>query len=149
MPLYGALWRALLGTCDLSVHLTGDTGMGKSELAALVQQHWGKAMNAKSLPASWTSTANALEVLAFQAKDAILVIDDFCPRGSPAEVSQLHGKADRVLRAQGNRSARQRLDRTGRDRPAKPPRGLIVSTGEDIPQGQSLRARICILEVDP
>jgi hypothetical protein len=149
IPLYGAIWRALLGTCDLSVHLTGRSGLGKSVLAALVQQHWGASMDAKQLPMSWTSTANALETLAFQAKDAILTVDDFCPRGSPAEVAQLHAKADRLFRAQGNRSARQRLDRTGRDRPAKPPRGLVVSTGEDIPQGQSLRARMCLLEVTP
>jgi hypothetical protein len=31
------------------------------------------------LPAAWSSTGNALEVLAFHAKDALLVIDDFAP----------------------------------------------------------------------
>ena len=34
-------------------------------------------------------------------------------------------------------------------RPAKPPRGLILSTGEDIPRGQSLRARGLFLELGP
>src|SRR5262249_28067882 len=34
-------------------------------------------------------------------------------------------------------------------RPAKPPRGLILSTGEDSPRGQSLRARIYLLEISP
>src|SRR5256886_12823777 len=34
-------------------------------------------------------------------------------------------------------------------RPPRPPRGLILSTGEDVPRGQSLRARIFALEVSP
>ena len=34
-------------------------------------------------------------------------------------------------------------------RPAKPPRGLILSTGEDTPRGQSLRARLLALEIGP
>jgi hypothetical protein len=34
-------------------------------------------------------------------------------------------------------------------RPAKPPRGLILSTGEDVPRGQSLRARLFTLELAP
>lgn len=34
-------------------------------------------------------------------------------------------------------------------RPPKPPRGLILATGEDIPKGQSLQARLIILEMSP
>jgi hypothetical protein len=34
-------------------------------------------------------------------------------------------------------------------RPAKPPRGIILSTGEDVPRGQSLRARLMVVEVAP
>jgi hypothetical protein len=34
-------------------------------------------------------------------------------------------------------------------RPPKPPRGLILSTGEDVPRGQSLRARMLVVEVAP
>src|SRR5262245_41408783 len=34
-------------------------------------------------------------------------------------------------------------------RPARPPRGLILSTGEDVPPGQSLRGRLLVLEVSP
>jgi hypothetical protein len=40
-----------------------------------------------------------------------------------------------------------RMRPDGSLRPAKPPRGLILSTGEDIPRGQSLRARIFSVEV--
>ena len=34
-------------------------------------------------------------------------------------------------------------------RPNKPPRGLILSTGEDIPKGHSIKARALILELEP
>ena len=34
-------------------------------------------------------------------------------------------------------------------RPEKPPRAFIVSTGEDVPRGQSLRARMFVLELGP
>lgn len=147
LSLYSALWRAPLGSGAPSVHLVGATGAGKTELAALVQQHFGAAMHAKALPASWASTGNALESVAFQAKDAVLVIDDFCPTGAPADIQRYHKEGERVFRAQGNHSGRQRLRPDGTLRSAKPPRGLILSTGEDIPQGHSLRARLLILEV--
>lgn len=147
LPLYSALWRAPLGRTEMSLHVAGPTGAGKTELAALIQQHFGAAMHAKALPASWSSTGNALESVAFQAKDAVLVIDDFCPTGSQADIQRAHKEGDRVLRAQGNRSGRQRLRPDGTLRPAKAPRGLLLSTGEDIPRGHSLRARLLIVEV--
>jgi hypothetical protein len=37
----------------------------------------------------------------------------------------------------------------GSSRPTYYPRGLIISTGEDIPSGQSLRARLLVLELIP
>jgi hypothetical protein len=140
-PLLGAVYRSILGGADCSVALIGTTGRGKSELAALTQQHFGTAMDRLGLPGNWSSTANALEALAFLAKDALLVIDDFKPGGSRSEIDQLHAKADRVLRAQGNNSARQRCWADGTVRADRPPRGLIVMTGEDQVRGESLRAR--------
>ena len=149
IPVYATLWRAVLGNVDCSVHLVGPTGQGKSEIAALIQQHWGAAMDARHLPASWLSTGNALEGIAFQAKDAVLVVDDFCPAGVKADIARQHKEADRLLRAQGNRSGRQRMRADSTLRPSKPPRGLILSTGEDTPRGHSLRARMLILDVAP
>jgi hypothetical protein len=117
-------------------------------MAALVEQHFGPAMDARHLPANWTSTANALEAVAFAAKDALLVIDDFNPTGTAWSVSEMHGKAERVFRAQGNHSGRQRLTCEAALRAEKPPRGIILGTGEDVPRGKSLRARILILDAE-
>ena len=58
-----------------------------------------------------------------------MAVDDFAPRGSSAQQQQLHGKADRLLRAQGNRSGRGRMRPDGSLQLTKPPRGLILSTG--------------------
>jgi hypothetical protein len=146
-PLFVAIWRSCLGPSDFSLFLGGGSGIFKTELAALAQQHFGAGMGARNLPGSWTSTENALEGLAFIAKDTLLAIDDFAPHGSQVEVQRLQAKADRVLRAQGNRAGRGRMRSDGTIRPPRPPRGLILSTGEDIPQGQSLRARILVLEL--
>jgi len=127
--------------------LVGETGAFKSELAALHQQHFGLGMDRLHLPASWSSTPNALEAMAFHAKDALFVIDDFAPQGSCVDVSRYHAAADRVFRAAGNHAGRGRLESTTRLRDSKPPRALILSTGEEIPRGQSVRARLLIQEI--
>jgi hypothetical protein len=146
-PLLAAAYRAVLGNTDFTPHLAGPTGAYKSEAAALAQQHFGAGLDARHLPGNWSSTANALEGIAFAAKDALLVVDDFAPAGSSADVQRLHREADRLLRAQGNRAGRLRMQANATLRPAKPPRGLILSTGEDVPRGQSLRARLFAIEV--
>ena len=148
-PLYAAIYRSVIGGNDHNLHLVGPTGEGKSELAALAQQHWGAQMDARNLPANWSSTDNALEALAFTAKDAILVIDDFAPAGNGGEVGFWHRKAERVFRAQGNSVGRLRMKSDTSFRPEKPPRGMILSTGEDVPRMQSVRARTLILELSP
>lgn len=146
-PLLAATCRAVFGDADFSLHLAGETGAFKSEVAALHQQHFGASMNRLHLPGAWSSTGNAIETLAFHVKDALLVVDDFAPQGSANDVAKYHAAADRVFRAAGNRAGRGRLDSTAALREPKPPRALILSTGEDIPRGHSVRARLLILEL--
>ena len=147
VPVYCGIWRAVLGGCDLGLHLVGHTGAGKTELAALALQHFGAGLDARHLPGSWLSTGNALETLAFLAKDALLVVDDFCPTGSQYDVQAMHRNADRLFRGQGNAAGRGRLRADGTFRPTRPPRGMLLSTGEDVPKGQSLRARLMVVEI--
>ena len=151
VPLFLAPYRAMLGEAlpgDFSLFLAGVTGSRKTELAAICQAHFGDAWHGKRLPAAWSSTPNSLERAAFLAKDAVMVVDDFCPTGTTTDIARFHTGADRLLRAQGNRAGRQRMNADGTLRPAYHPRGLIVATGEDIPRGQSLRGRLLILEFD-
>jgi hypothetical protein len=151
-PVLGAVYRAPLGEpspIDFALHLAGPTGAFKTELAALAQAHFGAAFHGRRLPASWADTANMLEKKAFLAKDAVLVVDDFAPTGTTADIQRLHREADRLFRAAGNRAGRARMCADGGSRPTYYPRGLIISTGEDIPSGQSLRARLLVLELIP
>ena len=151
-PLLAAVYRAALGEAspvDLSVHLVGPTGAHKTELTAIVQAHYGSAFNSRNLPGNWESTDNALEKQAFLLKDAALVVDDFAPTGTTGDVARMHRRADRLVRAQGNRSGRGRMWADGTLRPQYHPRGLVVSSGEDTPRGQSLRARMLISEISP
>jgi hypothetical protein len=135
IPVLAAVYRAPLGPVDVSLLLIGESGAGKSELAALAQQHFGAELDRMKLPANFQSTANFNMGIAFAAKDALLVIDEFKPSGN------------RLLTAQGNQSGRGRADQGGSPRAIRDPRGLLLVTGEEVPEGYSARARALILEV--
>jgi hypothetical protein len=146
VPILSAAYRAPLGDTDFSEHLVGQTGEGKTAVAALVQQHFGLYLDPQNL-ITWESTENYIEAIAFQAKDQVLLVDDFKPRGSVYDQQRWHAKADRVMRAKGNTAGRGRMRPDTTVRPEKPPRALILSTGEDVPRGHSLRARMSVLEL--
>jgi hypothetical protein len=148
-PAIAATYRAALKIADFTLWFVGATGVFKSELAALVQQHFGPSMNARHLPANFASTGNALELLAFLAKDAILVADDFAPHGSIQDIARYHAIAERLVRSGGNNQGRARLTSDVRLREPRPPRCLSVITGEDVPRGQSIRGRCLIIQVGP
>ena len=148
VPVLAAVYTAPLLQGD-SVHLVGPTGSFKTELAALAQQHYGRGMGARNLPGSWMSTGNSLEMQAFHLKDALFVVDDFNPIGNRSNLEGEYQKADRLLRGVGNRAGRARLSQDASLRPVKPPRAQILSTGETVPPGQSLRARQIVVTVAP
>jgi hypothetical protein len=148
--LAAATYRAPLGeSCEIacSLFVAGATGVFKSAITGVAQAHWGVRWDGKSFPGNWTSTANSLEKQAFAAKDAVMVIDDFAPRGTSHDVERLNQTADRLLRGAGNRSGRGRMNADGTLRETYWPRGMIVATGEDVPKGHSLRARMVIVDV--
>ncbi len=145
-PLWAGIFRAPLASVyplDIAIWLEGFTGSLKSTLAALFLCHLGH-FERTSLPGAWSSTANALEHRAFILKDAPFVVDDYAP--ATCDPSELQRKAARLIRSQGNLAGRGRLRADLSERPDCPPRGLIISTGEQHPAGQSLLARICIVQ---
>ena len=149
IPLWAAMFRAPLATAlpaDFSEFVEGKTGSLKSTLTALFLSHYGD-FDAKSLPGSWESTANQLEHRAFTLKDLPFVIDDFAPKPHLG-FRDMEAKGARLLRAQGNLSGRGRLRADVTERPAHPPRGIIISTGEQHPPGQSVIARSLIMPME-
>ena len=143
----GATLRACIAPADFGVHITGRSGTFKSEIASLYQSFYGSEMDARNLPASWSSTANALEAIAYRAKNALMVVDDFIPVGTSWQVRQYNKTADQLIRGQGNQAGRARLTDTSSLQRTMYPRGLIFSTGEDTPEGLSLRGRLMIIEL--
>lgn len=132
---------------DHGIFLSGQTGARKSEAAAMALAHFGRGFDRKQLPANWDDTEADMEAKCHAAKDVLIVVDDFKPRGAAVEVHKLHVKADRLFRAVGNQSGRGRRTTDMKQRAAYHPRGLVVATGEDIPRGQSLRARLAVVEL--
>jgi hypothetical protein len=131
---------------DFVLWLFGETGTLKSTLLALLLSHFGK-FTRTSLPANWESTANALEKLTFLAKDVPLVLDDYAPQSSGLDASELERKVTRIIRAAGNRSGRGRMRSDTSLRASYPPRGMVLSSGEQLPSGQSIMARTLAVEV--
>lgn len=147
-PLYCANWRALLGKNNFSLHVWGKSGRGKTALCALIQQHHGKTMEADQLPIAWKSTENSIEDFIFRAKDTVVVIDEFKPIGSKNRIEEWHAKADSIFQAIGNGAFRARLNSSLEQRAERRPGALVISTGEDTPKGQSLKARGIIISMN-
>ena len=139
----------LFGPVDFGIHLSGRTGTFKSETISLWQSHYGSGMDARHLPASWASTANALEAQAYIAKNAVLAIDDFVPHGTSWMQRAYQATAEKVIRSAGNLSGRARLTDVSSLQRTFFPRGIIFSTGEDAPEGHSVRARLWLLDTAP
>jgi hypothetical protein len=146
-PLLATTFRAASGPCDFALSIVGRSGLGKTELAGLAQQHYGAGLDARHLPSSWSSTANFTEYAAFITKDGLLVIDDFAPAGNASDIQRYRMTAERIFRATGNSAGRNRMNANGTLRPATPPRTTIISTGEDVAGGHSARARQLVIEI--
>ncbi len=147
-PVWLTAFRATLDESPLSLHLSGQPNQGKTELAAMAAGHFVPLLDSKRVPLeSWESSITALEIVAFQGKDVVGIIDDFRPQGTQTEVAKLQKIADRLLRGAFNRATRNRAECDAKNlKGNKLPRGLIISTGEDLPDGESLRSRVLCME---
>lgn len=150
VPLLGAVYAAPLSFIvnpDFAVWVVGLTGSLKSELASLAQRHFGP-FTRKTLPGSWSSTGNSLEQLLSVTKDMLAVIDDFAPQADAQTQREQTKRAEVLLRNVGNHAGRGRLKPDLTQRPVRPPRALVLCTGEDHPPTPSIVARLVLVEVD-
>lgn len=151
VPLWTAMFLAPLASIvppSFTIWLYGTTGSLKSTVTALAMCHYGQ-FSYNSPPASWTGTVNALEKKAFLVKDAPLWIDDYTAQTTIRGMNEIRRKADQLLRDWGNRTGRSRMQSNLRLRRTFVPRGLIISTAEQLPPGQSILARLYAIEVHP
>lgn len=148
-PAWCGCYVPVFGATDFAMHITGRSGTFKSEYTSLIQSHYGSEMDARHLPGSWSSTPNALECQAYYARNAVFTVDDFVPVGTSWQQRAYQTGADKLIRGQGNQAGRARLTDTSGMQTTYFPRGMILSTGEDTPEGHSVRARMMILELSP
>ena len=151
LPLWSAIYLAPLSEIldpAFMLWLVGPTGAYKSTISALALCHFG-TFTVRSLPVSWRDTVNHLEKMMALAKDIPLVIDDWAPPQDVRKAREYEAKAEEVARAQGNRLGRGRLRADTSTRPAYMPRGVVISSGEQLPGGQSHTARLFCIEVEP
>jgi len=150
LPLWAAMFLAPLSEllCPaFTLWFVGPSGAFKSTLVALALCHYGE-FNVRTLPVSWRDTANYLEKQMALAKDIPLVVDDWAPAQDMARAREYEAKAEQVARAQGNRMGRGRLRADTSSRAKYIPRGLLISTGEQLPSGQSHTARLFSIELE-
>jgi hypothetical protein len=84
-----------------------------------------------------------------KAKDVLFEIDDYNPMGTASDHLAMGRMADRLYRGAANRTGRSRLTASIDLRTAHYARGMLSSSGEDLPTGRSLRARLWIVELSP
>jgi two-component sensor histidine kinase len=149
--MLGCVFRSVFAEfkpCTVSLFLVGTTGTRKSAVLGVLMAFFGARFNGFHLPENWSSTANSLEKKASIVKDAIIGVDDFVLTGSISDVNRANSKAERFCRAQGNQAGRGRLTSNTDLRDPYVPRGMIAATGEDLPRGRSLQARLLVQRVD-
>jgi hypothetical protein len=137
------LMRFANNTQRVAIWLKGLTGAGKSFVAKLAMSFFGDYDLADGGRfVSWASTANYIERTGYWFRDALYLVDDYKPELVPG------AQAIRVMQAYADGSGRGRLQKDARSDVTRPIRGLLLCTGEDLPQNNaSALARTIIVEV--
>lgn len=149
-PLYAMLPAALLNNIhpvDFAPHVYGRTGTFKTEFTSILTRHQGRRLNKRNA-VSAHSTIGAQERLAFAAKDALLLIDDFVGETAADQV-KMRGAHQRLARTVANGGGRNRLNRDASMNAEYFARCGLITTGEDAPGGHSATGRMLLIEVPP
>lgn len=148
LPIWAAMYAAPLGeirTLYSVLWVYGITQSLKSTLTMLALCHFGQDFihgREYRAPKDWMSTITDLEGAMFALKDVPIVIDDYAPQDSTADIREMTRNAHRVIRSVGNRSARGRANHDLTTRTPRPPRGLVIATAEKLIGGvQSISGR--------
>jgi hypothetical protein len=126
-----------------AIHLAGTYGSGKSELAALMSSFYG-TFSRDTPPAQWGDTINTVEALGYPLADALYWVDDY------KSIYADERTFTRFLQSYSRGMGRGRLTREAKLRQERPCRGLILSTGETVLEGEaSVLSRMLVLNVPP
>jgi hypothetical protein len=132
--LLGAVASAVLypfarGAGRFALWLVGLTGSGKSFAAKLFANFFGYFPLESASFTTWSATGNFIQRQGYFFKDAMYLVDDYKP-----ELVKYPQEVVRVLQAYADNTARGRLKSDATANVMRPIRGLLVCTGEDIPE---------------
>ncbi len=146
--LLGAVSSAVLypftqGAGRFALWLVGLTGSGKSFAAKLFANFFGHFPLESAAFTTWSATGNFIQRQGYFFKDAMYLVDDYKP-----ETARYPQEVVRVLQAYADNTARGRLRADATANVLRPIRGLLVCTGEDVPEHHaSAIARSVIVKV--
>lgn len=136
------LFRFVEGMGRPAFWLVGPSGAGKSFAAGLFLNFFGDFPVSAGKYVNWSSTANYIQRQGFAFRDCLYLVDDFKPELTTAK------DAVRIIQTYAEESARGRLQSNATSRKALPIRGILLCTGEDVPQhSDSFAGRSILLPV--
>jgi CHC2 zinc finger/Domain of unknown function (DUF927) len=123
--------------------VVGPSGSGKSFIAKLFQSFFGN-FTIEGRVASWSSTINSLQYLGYFFKDCLFLVDDYKPA-----MARNEGWVVQFLQTYADVYSRSRLTSEIKSQKDYFVRGLLLTTGEDVPAGHaSVVARSLIISMD-
>lgn len=149
--LLGAVFRAPLGPTSTSIHIAGRTQSGKSTTAGIAASFFGAAMSGAEPPASWvsaTSSVVGLMSLLNTVGDAPVFVDEYKMTGNAPADAAIQKKFSEVLQFHHNRAVVLKNNRDGTPRRRIVSRALLLTSGEKVADGESLRSRTINLWLD-
>lgn len=125
-----------------ALHLVGETGSLKTSYACALLGLYGPEFANEEPTEKWGSTWKKIEVLGHQAKDVLFLVDDYKPRYVRlSEFTQL-------IQNYSESRGRGRLNRDTSIQGTKWIRGALITTGEDLPEGESsVMSRMLVLRL--
>lgn len=129
-----------------SPYLHGRTGSGKTTLAKLFFQIYNR--NILQVNASFFDTVASMEYTGFLMKDAVCIVDDYCPSPSKAHKKEMESKGQQKLRRDGDNKGMGRLSRDLKPQRRFDPRSLTVYTGEELMSVESSSARLVEISIN-
>ena len=122
------LYRFTEGMNRVLLWVVGLSGNGKSHMAKLVQNLFGDfPIAGEKAVISWASTVKRIQHEGYYFRDAMYLVDDYKPEHCRP------GDATWLLQAYADSAARSRLRADATAAETREIRGLLVCTGEDVP----------------
>jgi len=150
-PLWGMMYSAPLESIikhDFVLWYLGRTGSMKSVITALALCHYG-TFSYDSLPLAWGSgsTEKGLMKMLSTLKDIPCVIDDWAPGGTNQQQNWNEKIAESVIRHVANKAKQVKLYSDGSVAKTPRPRGAVITSGEQLPSGESRNARLFVVDM--